>query len=317
MGYRQLTQDERCVMARLLHQGHSYRSVALILDRAASTISREHRRNVATHDQRYRAEKAHQYALARRRRTRKGSQFSEREWAEVARLLERKWSPGQIVGRRQLLRQPSMSKESIYRYLRRQRRDGGQLWRELRILSKFGRKRRGSPATRGRLVGKRHISERPAVVQRRREIGHWEGDTVMGADQRHCVLTLVERVTGYLVMKKLVARNKEQAARALAQAIEQQQGRVRTITLDNGTEFHDYERVEQASGVKFYFATPYHSWERGTNENTNGLIRQYLPKGMCMRHVSQADCDAIAAQLNDRPRQRLGFRTPSEAFARS
>ena len=92
---------------------------------------------------------------------------------------------------------------------------------------------------------------------------------------------------------------------------------MRTITLDNGTEFHDYERVEQASRVKFYFATPYHSWERGTNENTNGLIRQYLPKGMCMRHISQADCEHIAAQLNDRPRQRLGFRTPSEVFARS
>ena len=139
----------------------------------------------------------------------------------------------------------------------------------------------------------------------------------MGADQRHCVLTLVERVTGYLVMKKLVARNKEQAATALARAIEQLQERVRTITLDNGTEFHDYEKVEQAYPVKFYFATPYHSWERGTNENTNGLVRQYLPKGMCMRHINQADCDAIAAQLNDRPRQRLGFRTPSEAFARS
>jgi len=317
MGYRQLTQDERYVMARLLRQGHSHRSIALILDRAASTISRERRRNATNYDGAYRAEKAQEYALGRRRRTRKGSQFSQREWAEVAELLERKWSPGQIVGRRRLLKQPSMSKESIYRYVRRQRREGGQLWRQLRIVSKFGRKRRGSPATRGRLVGKRHISERPAVVQRRRQVGHWEGDTVMGADQRHCVLTLVERVSGYLVMKKLIARSKEQAANALAKAIKQMRGWVRTITLDNGTEFHDYERVEQASGVKFYFATPYHSWERGTNENTNGLIRQYLPKGMCMRHISQADCDRIAAQLNDRPRQRLGFRTPSEALARS
>ena len=317
MGYRQLTQDERYAMARLLRLGYSYRGIAQVLDRSASTISRERRRNATHYDGAYRAEKAQEYALGRRRRTRKGSQFSEQEWAEVAELLERKWSPEQIVGRRQLLRKPSMSKESIYRYVRRQRREGGQLWRQLRIVSKFGRKRRGSPATRGRLVGKRHISERPAVVQRRRQIGHWEGDTVMGADQRHCVLTLVERVTGYLVMKKLIARSKEQAANALAKAIKQMQGLVRTITLDNGTEFHDYERVEKTSGVKFYFATPYHSWERGTNENTNGLIRQYLPKGMCMRHISQADCDRIAAQLNDRPRQRLGFRTPSEAFARS
>jgi transposase, IS30 family len=157
-------------------------------------------------------------------------------------------------------------------------------------------------ATRGRLLGKRHISERPAAVEQRGQIGHWEGDTVMGADQRHCVLTLVERVTSYLIMRKLMVRTKEQAAKALRQAAAALERRVRAITLDNGTEFHDYESVEKAHPVKFYFATPYHSWERGTNENTNGLIRQYLPKGMCMRHISQADCNQIAAQLNDRPR---------------
>jgi transposase, IS30 family len=317
MGYRQLTQGERYVIANMLRQGYSGRAIALALGRSVSTISRERRRNATRHDGHYRAQKAHQYALARRRRTRKGSQYSLEEWAVVARLLRRKWSPGQIVGRCRRLRQTTMSKESIYRYVRRERRAGGQLWRELRILSRYGRKRRGSPATRGRLIGKRHISERPAEVQRRRQIGHWEGDTVMGADQRHCVLTLVERVTGYLVMKKLVARTKEQAANALKQALREIEREVRTITLDNGTEFHDYAKVEEVHAVKFYFATPYHSWERGTNENTNGLIRQYLPKGMCMRHITQADCDRIAAELNDRPRLRLGFRTPSEVFARS
>jgi IS30 family transposase len=210
-----------------------------------------------------------------------------------------------------------MSKETIYRYLRRERRAGGQTWRNLRIVSKFGRKRRGSPATRGRLAGKRHISERPKTVDLRVRIGHWEGDTVMGSDMRHCVLTLVERVSGYVIIKKLTARTKEQAAAALEQAINEVRRKVRTITLDNGTEFHDYEKVEQACAVKFYFATPYHSWERGTNENTNGLIRQYLPKGMCMRQVTQADCDAIASELNNRPRRRLGFKTPGERFARS
>ncbi len=139
----------------------------------------------------------------------------------------------------------------------------------------------------------------------------------MGVDQRHCVLTLVERVSGYVVMKKLSARSKEQAAAALSQAIEQLHGQVKTITLDNGTEFHDYERVEKASGVKFYFTTPYHSWERGTNENTNGLIRQYLPKGTCLHRLEQRQCNGIAAQLNNRPRLRLGFKTPREVLARS
>jgi IS30 family transposase len=316
MEYRQLTQDERYVIARMSAQGFSMRAIGLVLDRSAATISRERRRNATAHDGWYRADKAQQYAMARRRRTRKKDQYSQQEWVDVTQLLERRWSPQQIVGRRKLLRQPCMSKETIYRRVRRDRRAGGQLWRCLRIFSKFGRKRRGSPATRGRLIGKRHISQRPAAVQRRRQIGHWEGDTVMGADQRHCVLTLVERVTGYVVIRKLVARTKEQAAAALGQAIACVRATVRTITLDNGTEFHDYERVERSSGVTFYFATPYHSWERGTNENTNGLIRQYLPKGMCMRHVDQARCNWIAAQLNRRPRLRLGFKTPTEALFR-
>lgn len=304
-------------MANMMHRGYSYREIARILGRSVSTISREKRRNATQHDGRYRAEKAHQYAMARRSRTRKQDQYSLEEWEAVAGLVVRKWSPEQIAGRARSMRKRCMSKETIYRYLKRERRAGGQTWRHLRIVSKFGRKRRGSPATRGRLVGKRHISQRPRAVELRVRMGHWEGDTVMGSDMRHCVLTLVERVSGYVIIKKLTARTKEQAAAALKQAIDEVKRKVRTITLDNGTEFHDYDKVEAECAVKFYFATPYHSWERGTNENTNGLIRQYLPKGMCMRHVTQADCDAIAAELNDRPRRRLGFKTPSERFARS
>jgi len=317
MEYCQLAQGERYVMARMMHQGYSYREIGRVLDRAVSTISREKQRNLTQHDGRYRAEKAHQYAMARRSRTRKQDQYSQQEWEAVASLVVRKWSPEQIAGRARSMRKTCMSKETIYRYIRRERRAGGQTWRSLRIVSKFGRKRRGSPATRGRLVGKRHISERPKAVELRVRMGHWEGDTVMGSDMRHCVLTLVERVSGYVIIKKLTARTKEQAAAALKQAINEVRRKVRTITLDNGTEFHDYDKVEAVCAVKFYFATPYHSWERGTNENTNGLIRQYLPKGTCMRRVSQADCDTIASELNNRPRRRLGFKTPSERFARS
>jgi IS30 family transposase len=317
MEYRQLAQSERYVMARMMHQRYSYRAIAKVLDRSVSTISREKRRNLTRHDGHYRAEKAHQYAMARRSRTRKQDQYSPQEWEAVAGLVVRKWSPEQIAGRARSTHKACMSKETIYRYIRRERGAGGQTWRHLRIVSKFGRKRRGSPATRGRLVGKRHISERPRAVELRVRMGHWEGDTVMGSDMRHCVLTLVERVSGYVIIKKLTARTKEQAASALKQAISEVKRKVRTITLDNGTEFHDYDKVEAQCAVKFYFATPYQSWERGTNENTNGLIRQYLPKGMCMRHVTQADCDAIASELNNRPRRRLGFKTPSERFARS
>jgi len=255
--------------------------------------------------------------MNKRSSTRKKSQFSEQEWLGVETLLRRKWSPQQISGRRRLCRTRPISHETIYRHVRRNRRVGGELWRHLRVMSKIGRKKRGSPATRGRLVGKRHISERPASVQSRRHFGHFEGDTVIGADGRHCILTLVERKTRYLMIKKLSARTKEQASSALQQAIAELKGRVKTITLDNGTEFHGYRDVERRSGIRFYFATPYHSWERGTNENTNGLIRQYLPKGSCMRHVTQADCDHIAKELNDRPRELLRFNTPAEMLRRS
>jgi transposase, IS30 family len=121
-------------------------------------------------------------------------------------------------------------------------------------------------------------------------------------------------VSGYVVIRKLESRTKEQASAGLARAIITLGGTVKTITLDNGTEFHDYESVEKVFGVPFYFATPYHSWERGTNENTNGLIRQYLPKGTCLKNLTQADCDRIAAKLNNRPRERLGFKTPAQVL---
>jgi len=314
MGYHQLTQDERYAIARMHTRGYSDREIGFVLDRSPTTIGRERKRNACPRDGFYRAEKAHSRAMTRRSKSRKKSQYSREEWRQVRALLVRKWSPKQISGRRRLEGERAISHETIYRHVRRDRREGGTLWRHMRVMRKIGRKHRGSPVTRGRLAGKRHISERPRAVQDRRQLGHYEGDTVMGADARHCVLTLVERKTGYAVIKKLSARSVEQANTALARSIIGLKGKIKTITLDNGTEFHGYKSVEDQLHVKFYFATPYHSWERGTNENTNGLLRQYLPKGMCLKDLTQADCDRIAAELNSRPRERLGFKTPAEVF---
>jgi IS30 family transposase len=314
MGYHQLTQVERYAIARMRARRKSMREIGRCLGRSVSTISREVKRNQCVHDGFYRAEKAHSRAMVRRSASRRKSQYSQEEWRSIEALIKRKWSPKQIAGRRRLKRQRPISHETIYRRVRRQRSAGGDLWRHMRVMSKVGRKHKGSPATRGKLLGKRHVSERPAAVARRRQIGHFEGDTVMGPDGRYCILTLVERATGYLVIKKLAARTKEQASTALARAIIGLGGRVRTITLDNGTEFHGYKEVENQLGVKFYFATPYHSWERGTNENTNGLVRQYLPKGQCLKWLTQTECNRIAKELNDRPRERLGFKTPAEAY---
>jgi IS30 family transposase len=235
----------------------------------------------------------------------------------VVRLMRRRWSPEQISG---ILRKDGVlhiSHETIYRHIRRDRKAGGDLWRHTRIMSKFCRKRYRSHDSRGVMPGKRAIGERPAEVESRRRIGHWEGDTVMGSDLRHCLLTLVERKTGYAIIKKLRARNKAEVTRAATVAIRCHCRRFKTITFDNGTEFHDFAVLEQRFPVKIYFATPYHSWERGSNENFNRLVRQYLPKGECMSRVTQAHCDYIADDLNNRPRKRHGFSTPASLYHRS
>jgi hypothetical protein len=156
----------------------------------------------------------------------------------------------------------------------------------------------------------RYAARPPLALARLRE-------PILGRDMRHCVLTLVERKTGFAIIKKLSARNKDQVTRAATRAIRRHCRHFKTLTLDNGTEFHDYALLEQRFPVRVYFATPYHSWERGCNENFNGLLRQYLPKGVCMSTVTQAQCNHIADDLNNRPRKRFGFDTPAALYHRN
>jgi transposase, IS30 family len=317
MTYHQLTQEERYRITALRRCRCSRAEIARQLQRHPSTIGRELRRNLTNHDGEYRAEKAHSYATARRRRCRRRARFSAADMAQVARLVRRKFSPEQIVGVWQRTGGLRISHETIYRQIRWDKQAGGDLWRHTRILSKFGRKRYRSHDSRGVLPGKRPIGERPLAVELRRRVGHWEGDTVMGSDMHHCVLTLVERKTGYAIIKKLKARTMHQVTHAASRAIRSHCRNFKTLTLDNGTEFHDYARLEQRFPLKVYFATPYHSWERGSNENFNGLLRQYLPKGTCMSTVTQHRCNQIADDLNHRPRKRHGFKTPATLYHRN
>ncbi len=158
------------------------------------------------------------------------------------------------------------------------------------------------------------IQERPAGAENRSRVGHLEGDTIIGSSDRHCVLTLVDRKTGYVLIGKLTARNVEEANQRAISLIRNAPRSTRTMTVDNGTEFHGYRALEQTAGIRVYFATPHHAWERGTSENTNGLIRQYLPKRVSMAKVTQRDCTRIANVLNHRPRKRLSFLTPAEVY---
>src|SRR5947207_6464953 len=235
MAYHQLTQEERYLITAQLICGQSPARIARLLERHRSTVTRELCRNATHHDGKYRAEKAHSYATARRRRCRRRARFSAADMAQVARLLRRKWSAEQVSGVLKKCGTLRISYETIDRRIRWDKKTGGDLWRHTRIMSKFGRKRYRSHDSRGVLPGKRPIGDRPAEVEARRRIGHWEGDTVMGSDLRHCVLTLVERKTGYAIIKKLAARNTNQVTRAATRAIRRHCRRFKTLTLDNGT----------------------------------------------------------------------------------
>ena len=315
MLYRQITFAERYTLGLLRRRGESAAAIARVLGRHRSTIGREVRRNRAASDGTYRPPLADWYARGRRSRARRNRRFSAAELQRVRALLEQQWSPEQVAGwlRRQGLLW--ISHETIYRYIWADKRQGGQLYTHLRGARKQRRKRYGRYDSRGRVAGKRPITARPAVVERRTQVGHWETDTVLGPG-RACILSLVERKTGYVVLGQLRARTTAEVNRRATQLIRAQRHPVHTITADNGTEFHDYPAIERATGTRFYFATPHHAWERGTNENTNGLLRQYLPKRRSMASLTQDDCERIAGTLNRRPCKRLGYRTPEECYAR-
>jgi IS30 family transposase len=279
------------------------------------TVLREVQRNCANSDGTYRPQLADWYARGRRSRSRRNRRFCPADWERVHALLREEWSPEQVAGRLRRQGELTISHETIYRYIWADKRAGGQLYRHLRGARKHCRKRYGRYDSRGRLAGKRPITARPAAADARSQVGHWEGDTMLGAGQAGpCVLSLVERKTGYLALGKLPRRTGAAVNRRARQLIAAQPRPVRTITVDNGTEFHSYAALERRVATRFYFATPHHAWERGTNENTNGLLRQYLPKRASMAHLTQHDCNRIAAKLNRRPRKRLGYRTPEECY---
>jgi IS30 family transposase len=314
MKYTHLSDEERAVIGKMLCHRLSVRSIARFLDRSPSTISREIRRNAYPNRNCYISYHAGGMARGRRRRARQGTRFTTEQWKRVEELLKQDYSPDQISGFLSRAGEFKISYETIYRYLLTDKKGGGSLFKWLRCKGrKQRRKRYGAYDSRGRLAGKRPLGDRPDGATNRSRIGHWEIDTVMGKN-RACILTLVERKTGYVMIGKLTNRTIEQTNRRLRMLVERHPNKFRTITADNGCEFHGYEEVERTHGLEFYFAPPHHSWERGSNENANGLIRQYLPKGKCLDSLTQKQCDRIAKKLNSRPRKRYGYRAPEELF---
>lgn len=316
--YHQLTEQERYTVGVLRRQGSSLRAIARILERHPSTISREIRRNAChANDGAYRPSKAQERTNGRRRRSRSVRQHDQAIYEAIEGLLQDKqWSPEQIANWLRLTGTARISHMTIYRYVREDARYGGVLRLSLRQGGKRRRKRTFGPEKRGRLQGKPMIDTRPEAAEGRMEPGHWEGDTVIGAaDERDCLLTLVERGSGMALVAKLPHRTTAAVNRAVLMLIRTSGLPFKTITWDNGTEFHGYKALEQAAGIRCYFAYPHRPWQRGSNENFNGLLRQYAPKRRSLAHLRQQDCDRIAAILNQRPRKRYGYKAPIERLS--
>ena len=314
--YKQITLSDRYTIYHERKQGKSCAQIADIIGKHRSSINRELKRNKCPSHGYYIVDKADAYSRTRRSRSRKNLHYCDDDFLLVRNLLRKDWSPEQVVGhiRRFKLMEKTMSHETIYKYIWRDKRKGGTLWKHLRCAQKQRRKRYKAYDSRGRLTGKRNIAERPAEIETRKTQGHWEIDTVMGKGSKHCIVTLVERKTGYTLIGQLNDRTAKSTNKRTIKLMSKMPEQFKTITSDNGTEFHQYKVVEQATSCPYYFANPHHSWERGTNENTNGLIRQYLVKGTSMKGLTQQRCNAIAAKLNARPRKRLGYKTPEECF---
>ena len=314
--YHQLTTDDRYTIATLLQQHKSQAHIARYLGRPACTISRELKRNRRS-DGVYCVQHAIGQTSRVRRESRRSWQFSDLELQMVIALVRLDWSPEQVALWLKLNRILSISHATIYRYIWYDFYFKGSLHTHLRQSNKKRRKRYRSADSRGVLSNKAHISERPISAENKSRIGHWEIDTVFGGRDHHCIVTMVDRKSRYTVIGKLADKSKANLNRKVIDLIHREVRQVKTITADNGTEFHGYSDIEQATGAKFYFANPYHSWERGLNENTNGLIRQYSPKGVTMQHLTQRDCDNIAQKLNRRPRKCLNMKTPEEVYVGS
>jgi IS30 family transposase len=311
--YQQLSNEERYTLAAMRGQKHTVSEIATYLGRHPSTIRREIKRNCCTHDGYYRPMFAVQMANGRRSRSRRNKRYTAEHFAPIQCMLQEDFSPEQIVGRLRAEGIGVMSIETIYLHIWQDRTDGGTLWRHLRGANKQRRKRYARKDSRGRLAGKRMITDRPPIVAARTRFGDWEIDTVHGRG-KPATVTVVERKSGLVRIGKLPRVGAQETLERTAYILRNEPHPIHTITADNGTEFHMYKALEQRLDTTVYFATPHHAWERGTNENTNGLLRQYLPKGTDLTALTQRQCSALASKLNDRPRRRLAFRTPNEVY---
>ena len=306
--YAQLTRAQRYQIKALLDTDVRQGKIAETIGVSSSTISRELKRNLG--ERGYRPKQAHEKALARRKKKSK-LRISAETWTLVEKELREDWSPEQVSG---CLKMNAIfvSHERIYQYVYADKRAGGSLWKHLRHPKKY-RKRAGGRDRRGKIPNRRSIEERPAIVEERIRLGDWEADLILGKNHQGVALTLTERKSRFTLLRTLSRKHADPITQAIIELLKWDV-HLQTITFDNGKEFAGHQEVSSALNADCYFAHPYSSWERGTNENTNGLIRQYLPKSRNLKEVSMEEEIMIMDKLNLRPRKCLDFRTPYEVF---
>lgn len=321
MPYTHLTHDDRVVFSVLRRTGHSLRSIGKELGKHHTTFSRERRRNRKENKSGYDPRHARRLLHARRKAAHACRRKPMRiAWIHcyVIRKLKKYWSPEQIAGRLRVQHKKTiLCHETIYRWIYNERPELKQYLRSQK--GKYRRRHGSNRRKRMREIedGKRRVDARPQAIEERKRIGDWEGDTIVGEEKTERILTHVERKSGVLLGDKVATAK---AQKVCATAVERFNTlptiKRLTVTYDNGMEFAEHEFIERDASIKVYFAYPYHSWERGTNENTNGLLRQFFPKGSAFKHITQKDVDHAVSLINNRPRKRHNYRTPLEVFNR-
>jgi len=310
MNYAQLTQGQRYQIAVLKKAGHMQVEIARLIGVDKSTISRELRRNRGLRG--YRPKQAHRLSVERNQ-AKVRPRITEQEWQRIHALLRQEWSPDEIGARLRLEGQRAVSHEWIYQHIYTDKKNGGDLHCFLRC-QKQRKKRYGSINRRGKIPNRIGIDQRPAIVDEKVRIGDWEADTIIGKGHQGAIVSLVERKSKYTLLEKVAGKKAGLVADAEIRLLTPFKDKVHTITKDNGLEFCDHARVAKIIGADTFFAHPYASWERGLNEYTNGLVRQYIPKARMFNTVSPQEVDFIMQRLNHRPRKTLKYRTPHEVF---
>ncbi len=307
--YTQLTQEQRYQIYVLLKAGHIQSEIAYHMKVHKSTISRELRRNRGLKG--YRPKQAHQFALNRRKKPL--YRIDAFTWILIEGLIRQEWSPEQVSDWLKANYGLQISHEWIYQYILMDKHAGGDLHRHLRC-QKERRKRYGSYDRRGKIKNRVSIDERPAIVDTRHRLGDWEVDTIIGKGHRHAIVSLTERKSRLALLRKVERKTAQAVADAVIELMKSLPARTHTITADNGQEFADHERIAKDLNTDVYFAHPYSSWERGTNENMNGLVCQYFPKKCNFTTITDQEIEFVMERLNNRPRKCLGFKSPNQVF---